>query len=144
MRLAVDRLGADLDYLPDGETGERQNWVIAMIEGFRRHPDLRLAREGDWSDYDKTPRFALRRGHRLYGAALDLGIVTAARSAGPEFAALREAMPPGQERPRLQIGIPGDIDLAMFTFGAVRPRAPPAAIYRGPGHHHAPGVGHAR
>ncbi len=35
MRLAVQRLGPDLGYLPDGETGVRRNWVIGMIEGFR-------------------------------------------------------------------------------------------------------------
>jgi hypothetical protein len=121
MRLAVDRLGPDLDYLPDGETGERQNWVLPMIEGFRQHPDLRLVRDGDWSDYDKLPRFALRRGHRLYGAALDLGIVAAARSASPEFAAVREEMTQAPGAPRFQVGIPGDIDLAMFTFGPSGP-----------------------
>jgi hypothetical protein len=63
MRLAVERLGPDLDYLPDGETGERRNWLISMIDGLHGHPDLRLVREGDWSDYGKTPRFALRPGH---------------------------------------------------------------------------------
>lgn len=44
MRLAADRLGPDLDYLPDGQTGERRNWVISMIDRFRDHPDLRLAK----------------------------------------------------------------------------------------------------
>jgi hypothetical protein len=77
MRLAVQRLGPELDYLPDGETGVRRNWVIGMIEGFRTHNDLRLVKDGDWSDCDKTPRFALQPGHRLYGAALNLGIVAA-------------------------------------------------------------------
>jgi hypothetical protein len=55
MQLAVERLAPDLDYLPDGETGERRNWVISMIEGWRGHPDFRLVRDGDWSEYDKTP-----------------------------------------------------------------------------------------
>ena len=54
----------------------RRNWVIGMIDRFRTHPDLRLVKDGDWSDYDKTPRFAVAPGHRLYGAALDLGIAT--------------------------------------------------------------------
>jgi hypothetical protein len=35
MRLAVKRLGPELDYLPDGETGIRRNWILGMIEGFR-------------------------------------------------------------------------------------------------------------
>lgn len=121
MRLAVDRLGPDLSYLPDGETGDRRNWVISMIEGFRQHPDLRLVRDGDWSDYDTLPRFAVKRGRRLYGAALDLGITAAARAASPEFTALRDQLAQAPRRPRFQIGIPGDIDLAMFTFGPAGP-----------------------
>ncbi len=135
MRLAVQRLGPELDYLPDGETGARRNWVIGMIEGFRAHPDLRLVKDGDWSDYDKTPRFALRPGHRLYGAALDLGIAAAARAAMPEFDALHAALAQEsqgsqaqgsqaqgpQAGPRFLVGIPGDLDLAMFTFGPAGP-----------------------
>jgi hypothetical protein len=122
MRLAVQRLGPDLGYLPDGETGVRRNWVIGMIEGFRSHPDLRLVKDGDWSDYDKTPRFALQPGHRLYGAALDLGITAAARAAMSEFdtqrAMLADSSHPG---PGFLVGIPGDVDLALFTFGPSGP-----------------------
>src|ERR1700722_6411848 len=98
MALALDRLGPDLDYLPDGETGERRNWIINVIERFRNHPDLRVVKAGGRSDYDHLPRFALRRGHRLYGAALDLGIVAAARDAQAAFRDLREAA--GRERLR--------------------------------------------
>jgi hypothetical protein len=119
MQLALDRLGPDLDYLPDGETGERRNWMMSAIEAFHHHPDLRLAKAGDWSDYDKAPRFALRPGHRLYGAAIDLGIVAAARAAQPAFRDLR--VQAGRDRLRFQVGIPGDIDLAMFTFGPAGP-----------------------
>jgi len=122
MRLAVKRLGPDLDYLPDGETGERRNWVISMIEALRVHPDFRVVKDGDWSDYDKTPRFALRPGHRLYGAALDLGIASAARAAMSEFDTLRAEMAERpQGGPRFLVGIPGDVDLAMFTFGPSGP-----------------------
>ena len=38
MRLAVERLGPELDYVPDGETGGRRNWVISMIEALPRSP----------------------------------------------------------------------------------------------------------
>jgi hypothetical protein len=117
MRLAVDRLGPDLDYLPDGETGPRGNWVIPMIEAFRKNPDLRLTREGDWSDYDKLPRFALRPGRRLYGAAIDPGIASAVAGALPAFHAVQA----GQPQRTFQVGIPGDVDLAMFTFGPSGP-----------------------
>ena len=60
MRLAVERLGPELDYLPDGETGARRTWVISMIEALRVHPDFRVVKDGDWSDYDKTPRWDTR------------------------------------------------------------------------------------
>ena len=122
MRLAVERLGPELDYLPDGETGARRTWVISMIEALRVHPDFMVVKDGDWSDYDKTPRFALRPGHRLYGAALDLGIAGAARAAMSEFDTLRAEMAPRSPAgPRFLVGIPGDLDLALFTFGPSGP-----------------------
>ena len=119
MELAVSRLGPLLATLPDGETGERRNWVISMVEALRHHPDLELIQEGDWSDYDHLPRFRVRRGHRLYGASLDLGITAAARDAHDTFVGLKAEHP--DSGLRFQVGIPGDIDLSMFTFGPVGP-----------------------
>src|SRR3546814_786973 len=60
MKLAKDELGSHLRWLPDGETGDRQDWVASIIDGLRTHPDLELSKEGDWSDYDSTPRFRIR------------------------------------------------------------------------------------
>jgi hypothetical protein len=118
MGLAVEHLGGSLDHLPDGETGERRNWIISMIEAFRDHPVLELAKDGDWSDYDATPRFRIRSGERLYGADLDLGIAAAAERALPVYRRIRADLEGGAPAgPRFQVGIPGDIDLAMFTFG---------------------------
>ncbi len=139
MRLAVSRLGPDLGYLPDGETGVRRNWVIGMIEGFRSHPDLRLVKDGDWSDYDKTPRFALQPGHRLYGAALDLGIAAAARAAMSEFDTLRAGLADEtRSRAALPGRHPGRCRPGHVHLRAVRPGASPAAVHRGAGRHHAP------
>lgn len=118
MRLAAGRLGPDLDFLPDGETGERRNWTNHMIDRLRRHPDVRLARDGDRSGYDSLPRFALRPGRRLYGASLDLGIAEAVADALPAWRALRAA---GQAPPRFQVGIPGDQELALAAFGPSGP-----------------------
>lgn len=50
---ALDVLGPYLRTLPDGETGERRNWIISIVEGLRAHPDLELRKPGDWSDYDR-------------------------------------------------------------------------------------------
>ncbi len=37
MSTALQILGPYLRSLPDGETGERRNWVISIIEGLRHH-----------------------------------------------------------------------------------------------------------
>ncbi len=117
MRLAMDKLGPLLRTLPDGETGERRNWIIHVIESLRSQPDLELAKDGDWSDYDRVPRLRIRRGHRLYGATLDFGHVAAVEGSLPIFKQVRA----DSDRTDLafQIGVPGDFDMAMFTLGPV-------------------------
>ncbi|MEP6799870.1 MAG: hypothetical protein ABI890_17055, partial [Lapillicoccus sp.] len=110
---------------PDGETGERQNWIVSIVDGLAEHPDLERERSGDWSDYDRTPRLSVRRGRRLYGANLDFGHVAAARASWVEFCALREQS--GLSGLTFQAGVPGDFDVAMFTLGpvgALRHRTP--------------------
>jgi hypothetical protein len=125
MATALEVLGPHLRSLPDGETGERRNWVISIIEGLRAHPDLELHKAGDWSDYDKTPQLRIRRGRRLYGASLDFGHVAAVRDSFPAFEQARTAA--GRPDLVFQEGVPGDFDLAMFTLGplgALRHRRP--------------------
>ncbi len=117
MTTALDLLGPHLRTLPDGETGVRRNWVISIVNGLRRHPDLELAKDGDWSDYDRTPRLKVRRGRTLYGAGLDFGHVAAVRDSWPAFEQARQAA--GRPELRFQEGVPGDLDLAMFTLGPV-------------------------
>ncbi len=118
MRLAVDKLGPELPCLPDGETGDRQNWVLSMIEDFRANPDVRLVKDGKWSGYDDMPRFGVRSGHRLDAKSINLGIAQAALQAKAEFDELRPELAPGA---RFQVGIPSDLDLALFTFGPTGP-----------------------
>jgi hypothetical protein len=114
MRVLDGRVGS----LPDGETGERRNWVISIIEELRRsHPDLEETKAGDWSDYDKTPVLRVRRGRRLYGANLDFGHISAARDSWPAFEQVRQEF--GRPDLPYQSGVPGDLDLAMFTLGPV-------------------------
>ena len=118
MTLAMDTVGPYLSSLPDGETGPRRDWIISIIEGLRRHPDLELAKDGDWSDYDRTPTFKVRRGHRLLGASLDLGLLAAAQDARPAFERIRGER--GHPELDFLVGVPGDFDLAMFTLGPAR------------------------
>ena len=117
MSTAMKVLGGRLHSLPDGETSERRNWIMSIIESLRSHPDLELAKQGDWSDYDKTPRLRVRKGRTLYGASLDFGHIAAARTSWPAFQQIRVDF----DQPRLayQSGVPGDLDLAMFTLGPV-------------------------
>jgi hypothetical protein len=116
MDLAVSRLGSRLRYLPDGETGPRFHWIVGIIEGLRTHPDLEIAKDGDWSDYDKTPRFKVKRGHKLTGDALDFGYHKAFEESWPAFKEHRAAAN-GSGELSFQVGIPGDLDMALFVFG---------------------------
>lgn len=115
MAAGLDRLGPALRWLPDGETGERRNWILHIVESFRTHPDLELKREGGWTDYDDTPVFRIRRGATLTGESLDFGHVADFQASYPTLLALREQ----HGRPDLayQLGIPGDFDMALFTLG---------------------------
>lgn len=113
--LGLSKLGGRLHSMPDGETGERRNWIIHIIEALRAHPDFELAKEGDWSDYDRTPRFRLGKGKRLSADALDLGYAAAFRANYQTLKALREEH--GLPDIAYQVGIPGDLDLALFIFG---------------------------
>lgn len=125
MTTVLDMLGPFLRSLPDGETGERRNWIISIIDGLRSHPDLELRKPGDWSDYDKTPQLRIRKGRQLYGASLDFGHVDAVSESFPQFEAACSAA--GRTELAFQQGVPGDFDLAMFTLGpagALRHRRP--------------------
>lgn len=125
MAAGLERLGPNLRWLPDGETGERRNWIIHIIESFRRHPDLEIKREGDWSDYDATPVFAIRKGHTLTGESLDFGHADDFAKNYPTFLKLREQY--GHDDLAYQLGLPGDFDMALFTLGplgAFRHRRP--------------------
>ena len=119
MTAALDRMAPALQSLPDGETGERANWIIHIIEAFRDHPDLELKRQGDWSDYNATPVFRVRNGHTLRGESLDFGHVDAFEQHYPLFLKLREQY--GRDDLTYQVGIPGDFDMALFTLGPTGP-----------------------
>lgn len=117
MTTALERVGPQLRWLPDGETGSRRDWIVHIIESLRAHPDLELHREGAWSDYDDVPRFRVRGGRPLSGETLDLGHVAAFEHSYPLFQRLRAEH--GRDDLAFQVGLPGDFDLALFTLGPV-------------------------
>ena len=115
MELAREHLNGTMRWLPDGETGERFHWVIHIIEGLRKHPDLEVVSDGDFSDYDDLLQFRVRKGHKLRGETLDFGHVQAFRDSYEEFKRVRAEI--GDERLTFQVGIPGDFDMAGMVMG---------------------------
>jgi hypothetical protein len=114
MRQLLDAVGDRLPVLPDGETGERHQWIVHIVEGLRRHPDLEVKQDGHWADYDDLLTFKIRRGHDLTGEGLDFGHVTAFRASYPIYRQVR-----GPAQTAFQVGIPGDLDMALFVLGPV-------------------------
>ena len=117
MTTALEILGPYLRTLPDGETGERRNWVVSIINSLQAHPDFEVSKPGDWSDYDKIPLLKVRKGRTLYGANLDFGHVAAVRESFPAFEQAKAAS--GHAGIGFQEGVPGDFDLATFALGPV-------------------------
>lgn len=111
--LFAESLGEHLPrWVPDGETGDRLDWVQRIIEGLRTHPDLRLARDGDWSDYGNTPYFTVAPGSSF--TSLELDYSTYFHESWPEFQTFRSEH--GGDHV-LQVGIPSQIDLSLISFG---------------------------
>lgn len=114
LELAVDLVGDRLGgRVPDGETGDRSNWINRLIESLRSHPDLRLKRDGAWTSYTDTPAFAVKKGHRFDTVTLDY--LENFEKSWPEFESVRREL--GRQDLTFQVGIPGPIDVAFAAFG---------------------------
>lgn len=102
--------------MPDGETGDRRDWVNRLVENLRNHPDLVLTRDGEWTGYADTPVFRVKRGHHLRWIDLDY------------YAEFEKSWPTYQDMVadsgrRFQVGIPSHLDLAAIAFGFNLPLA---------------------
>jgi hypothetical protein len=102
--------------MPDGETGDRSDWVNRLVENLRTHPDLELVRDGEWTGYTDTPAFRVKRGHKLRW--IDLDYLAEFEKSWKAY----EDLVHGSGR-RFQIGIPGPFDVAAIAFGFNIPRA---------------------
>lgn len=114
---AFDLFAAKLDghlprSIPDGETGDRLDWIERIIEGLKSHPDLYVAEDGDWSAYEQTPRLDVKKGHRL--TSLELDYTGYFDETWPSWREFSQRV--GGDH-SLQIGIPGHLDLALVAFG---------------------------
>jgi hypothetical protein len=136
LELAYSTVGPHLRSVPDGETGERRKWVIAVFDMMRRHPDVAVAKDyggtydttaddrhvdpaaggGNWSDFDHIPRLKLKRPwRRPRPEFIDAGILSSFLAGYPAFREARERA--GTPAQVFQIGAPGDFDMAVCCFG---------------------------
>jgi len=119
MEAALTRLGPYLLTLSDGETGQRAWWVGACIANMAGNPALEPAGggQGDFSSYDDVPQFRLRDGAVLSAASVEACLPYEAAFTGsyPVFRELREKY--GRADLPFQVGIPGQLDLSVDTFG---------------------------
>ncbi|WP_219464506.1 hypothetical protein [Nonomuraea rhizosphaerae] len=115
MTIMAEVAGPHLTSLPDGEVGPRRQWITHILDALRVHPDVELRKDGDWSGYDTRPVFRVKRGHPLTAASLHLGHAAAAAESYEIFHMVREQY--SLNGLSFQVGIPGDLDLALFAFG---------------------------
>lgn len=114
LSLVSDTVGDRItDWLPDGETGSRKNWIGRLVENLKSHHDLELAKDGDWSDYESTPGFKVKKDHEF--TSVDLDYFEHFENSWPEFQNARSDL--GRPDLSFQIGIPGPIDVAFAAFG---------------------------
>lgn len=114
MRNALDRTGSSLPTVTDGETGDRDRWVVGTILSLANHPDLEVSKTGDWSDYKQQQNYRVRNGHRFTGENLDLGYLADYRASRPIFERLKKEYDLADLT--FQVGIPGDLDLSLFAM----------------------------
>jgi hypothetical protein len=102
-------LGDDIRRWTGGETQERLQWFIPVIQKLKQSAKIRTRRSGTWRNYGDTDRLAVRLLRRLTPEDIPL---TTARAFTSEAAFI-----PDEDRRPLQVSIPGYLDMALFAFG---------------------------
>jgi len=100
MREIASRVPSGLRRLPDGETGDRGNWIFFQLQKFLQFPWLVPAQPLDSAegDYEQLPQLRLADGVELAEVSWpDLGYADAYLASYQTFVALREqgVIPPG-------------------------------------------------
>jgi hypothetical protein len=99
-----------------GETGERLLWFVPLVKELKRMSQTRTVRDGDWTGYTDTDRLAVRHGKRLAAQSIPLHLADNVRE---ELSVLDALGRPSSAALPLQVGVPGYVDMALFTFGPV-------------------------
>lgn len=118
MRAQIEYGGRNVLEVSDGETGDRQNWIVNHISSYESNDAFVVTKPGGWSSYDDCPEFDVAPGHNLVPDDFQLKYHANAVNAWPTLARLREAY----DRPdlKLQVGVPHSLDMSLFTFGLAR------------------------
>jgi hypothetical protein len=93
-------------------------WIIDWLtHHMSTVPSLEQVRGGESRGYDDMPYYRVRPGQRLCAEEIGLSRVDQAEAA---FAALDRLRITGTgDTPRVQVGIPNALDLAVFAFGSI-------------------------
>jgi hypothetical protein len=147
MREIASRVPSGLRRVPDGETGDRDTWIMFQMRKFQQSPSLVVVTEGDGGagDYEQQPRFRLADGIDPAEVSWpDIGYADAYVASYETFAALRaEGVIPPEVRfqveyptplasigayvvPDQQAALLGSYEQAMFAdldrvLAAIRP-----------------------
>lgn len=122
MRAQIE-LGEDrVHEISDGETGDRQNWVVAQIEDLDENDAFVKTKRGRWTHYGDCPEYDVAPGHTLVPGDFQLRYHQNAAAAWPILDRLREEY----QRPdlMLQMGVPHHFDMSLATFGTERGMRP--------------------
>ena len=125
MARAIELVGDRLISLPDGEIGERSQWVAGLAGRLAEQPSLfdvvdpgTMNEQGFPVDFDSTARLRSRLGPTELGERLQLGYDTAALRSWRHFERLRsEARLP---RLRMQVGLPTGLGIAVSVLSTAR------------------------
>jgi hypothetical protein len=103
----LSKVSETLRRVPDGETGPRQQWIMAQMERFAANPDFVQTQESGFA-YASRPSFRLRDGLAPEDASFDLGYAAGATESYPLFKRLRDE---GKFAPdaRFQVSLPTQV-----------------------------------
>jgi hypothetical protein len=116
MTTAWDILGPRLRTMPDGETGERADWIGYLMTRLTALGAVTVVRPGAGTCYEDTPRYGLALGSTLTPGQVER--CTPLERAYTGYAAFERIRAAGG-RPGVayQIGIPSPADIAYLAFG---------------------------
>ena len=96
-------LGTQLPRVPDGETGERTNWIQWQRKILGAHPAIEVVGEGKNAE-TVMPQFAIKPDFNGDIAFTDLGYLTAAKESYATFRQLKDSGKIGDQR--FQVSLP--------------------------------------